>query len=60
MKFLESSRFEDINSALRFQTGDCLIRGRFVLNFKNAIGYFHCENILKQFAAHKISYFHIT
>ncbi|KAF8781803.1 repressor of RNA polymerase III transcription MAF1 homolog [Argiope bruennichi] len=28
MKFLESSIFEAINSALRFQTGDCLIRGR--------------------------------
>lgn len=28
MKFLESSRFEAINSALRFQAGDCLIRGR--------------------------------
>ncbi|KFM79774.1 Repressor of RNA polymerase III transcription MAF1-like protein, partial [Stegodyphus mimosarum] len=28
MKFLESSRFEAINSALRFQTGDCIISGR--------------------------------
>ncbi|GIX76689.1 repressor of RNA polymerase III transcription MAF1 homolog [Caerostris darwini] len=28
MKFLESSIFEAINSALRFQTGDCIVRGR--------------------------------